>query len=97
MGHTKCTRDISCKNAGGEPVGGVVGQIDDLLLVLELEDHADGAKNFLPNNSHGWRDISEDGWFHKEARVSISLATNRNRRPICLAGLDEAQNPLYQH
>lgn len=47
-------------NASREPKGGVVHELDSLLVVLDLHDANDGTKALVPHDAHRVVDVDED-------------------------------------
>ena len=75
-------------DSSGETVGGLVAELDGLLLGGELGDGADGAENLLLHNLHVRLDVAEDGGLDEVALVTVALTTNLDGGTFVLAGLD---------
>ena len=75
-------------HGGGEAVGGVVAELDGLLLGLELSDRADRAEDLLLHDLHVLGDVGEDGGLDEVALVALALATGLDGGTGVLAGLD---------
>ena len=75
-------------DGGGETVGGVISETDNLVLVLELGDGADGAENLLLHDLHLGADIAEDGGLDEVALVTVALTTNLDGGTLLLSDLD---------
>lgn len=77
-------------NGSSKTVGGVVGNLDDLFLGLELGNAAHGAENLLLHNLHVLGDVGEDGGLDEVALVSLAVTTDLDVGTCILAGLDVA-------
>lgn len=56
------TADVSGEDGGGEAVDGVVGNLDDFSIILELGDDDDGSEDFFLDDLGVWVDVGEDSW-----------------------------------
>lgn len=63
-------------NTSCQTVGGVVGELENLLLVLEFLDCADRSKDFFLDNLHLVVDVGEDGGLDVVALVTESLTSD---------------------
>ncbi len=81
-------------DGGGETVGGLVTELDGLLLSGELGDGADGAENLLLHNLHVGADVGEDGGLDEVALVAVALTTSLDLGTLVLAGLDVAHDAV---
>lgn len=86
--------DVLGVDGGGETVAGVVAEGDDLSLVLELGDGADGAENLLLHDLHVGADVGEDGGLDEVALVAVAVATNLDSSALLLTGLDVAHDAV---
>lgn len=75
-------------HGGGQAVGGVVAELDRLLLGLELADRADGAEDLLLHDLHVLGHVGEDGGLDEVALVALALAASLDGGTGVLAGLD---------
>lgn len=81
-------------DSGGQTVRGVVAQGNDLLLVLELGDGADGAENLLLHDLHVGTNVREDGRLDEVALVTVAVTANLHSGALLLAGLDVAHDAV---
>ena len=88
--HTKSAVNVLCEDVAREAVYGIVRELDDFLLALELDDHRDGPEDLLPDDLHVWLNVREDCWLNEVTRVTRLSAADLERRPLLLAGLDIA-------
>ena len=86
--------EIAGVDGGGKTIGGLVAQLDDLLLILELGDGADGAENLLLHDLHVVADVGEDGGLDKVALVAVAVAANLDGGALLLAALDVAHDAV---
>lgn len=86
--------EASGVDSSGETVVGVVAQVDDLLLILELGDGADGTEDLLLHDLHVGADVAEDGRLDEVALVTVSLTTGLECGTLLLAGLDVAHDAV---
>lgn len=61
MSNVEGTADVSGEDSGGETVYGVVGDLDDISIVLELGDDDDRSEDLLLDDLGIWVDVCEDG------------------------------------
>lgn len=94
VAHTDGRVKILGVHGGGEAVVGVVSELEDLRLVLELGDGADGAEDLLLCDLHLGRHVGEDGRLDEVALVAVALATSLDRRALVTTGLDVAHNAV---
>ena len=71
--------EVSSVDSGGQAVGGVVADLDDVRLSLELGDCADGAKDLFLLDLHVLGHVGEDGRLDEVALVALALATGLDR------------------
>lgn len=81
-------------DGGREAVWRIVGELQGLLLVLELCNRADGPKDFFPHDLHVGSHVGEDGRLDEVALVSVTAAARENRGALCLAQVDIAHDAL---
>jgi hypothetical protein len=81
-------------DSGSETVSGVVGEVKDLSLVLELGNSADGAENLLLHDLHVGADVGEDGGLDEVTLVTETLTTDLDGGTLVLAGLDVAHDAV---
>lgn len=81
-------------DGGGKTVVGVVGELDDLLLILELGDGADGTENLLLHDLHVGTDVAEDGGLNEVTFVAKTLTTGLNGGTLLLSGLNVAHDTI---
>lgn len=81
-------------DSGGETVSGVVGKVNDLSLVLELGNSADGAENLLLHDLHVGADVGEDGGLDEVTLVTETLTTDLDGGTLVLTGLDVAHDTV---
>lgn len=81
---------ILCVNSSGEAVCGIVSNLDDLSLVLELGDCADGAEDLFTLDLHVLVDVGEDGGLNEVALVTLAFATSLDSGTLLLTLLDVA-------
>lgn len=81
-------------DGSGETVVGVVSELDDILLVLELGDGADGTENLLLHDLHVGADVAEDGGLDEVTLVAKTLATGLDSGTLFLTGLDVAHDTV---
>ena len=79
---------------GGETVGGVVGEVDDLVLGLELGDGADGAEDLLLHDLHVVRDAAEDGGLDEVALGAVAATARLELGAVLLSLLDVPHDPV---
>lgn len=94
VGHADGGVDVLGVDGGSQAVGGVVGQVDDLLLILELGDGADGAEDLLLHDLHVGADIGEDGGLDEVTLVAEALTTGEDGSTLVLTGLDVAHDTI---
>jgi len=80
--------EVSGVDSGGQAVGGVVADLDDIGLGLELGDCADGTEDLLLLNLHVLGYVGEDGGLDEVALVALALAARLDRGTGLLALLD---------
>lgn len=73
---------------GGQTVGGVVAELDGLLLGGELRNGADGAEDLLLHDLHVLFHIGEDSRLDEVALIAVAVATRHHGRTLLLARLD---------
>ena len=56
----RARRNVLRPNAGAETIDDIVGDLDGVLFVLELDDRQDGAEDFLLGDAHLVVDAGED-------------------------------------
>lgn len=81
-------------DGGGEAIGAIVGEVDDLLLGLELGHGADGAEDLLAHDLHVRGHAAEDGGLDEVALVAVAAAARLERGAVLLAVLDVAHDPV---
>ncbi len=81
-------------DGSGETVGGLVAELDGLLLGGELGDGADGAEDLLLHDLHVGADVGEDGGLDEVALVAVALAAGLDLGALLLAGLDVAHDAV---
>ena len=86
--------DVGGVDSSGKAVRGVVGKANDLLLILELGDGADGAEDLLLHDLHVGLDISEDGGLDEVTLVAVALTTSDNGGTLLLTGVDVAHDTV---
>ncbi len=83
------------EHRSSETVMCVVRLRDDLLLVRELDDDADGAEDLLLHDLHGGLGVGEDGRGDEVALRAVLRTAEVHRRAVLLAGFDVAHDTLY--
>ena len=91
---TEGAADVLREAVARETIDGVVRELDDLLLGLELDDHRDGAEDLLAHDLHVRLGVREDRGLDEVAGVASLGATDLEGRALLLAGLDVAENTL---
>ena len=81
-------------HSSGQAVGRLVGQLDDIRLVLELADGADRPEDLLLHNLHVRANIAKDGRLDKVPLVAVALSANFDGGALLLAGLDVAHDAV---
>lgn len=81
-------------DGGGKTVRGVVSELDDILLILELGDGTDGAEDLLLHDLHVGLDVGEDGGLDEVTLVAETLTTRLDGGTFVLAGLDVAHDTV---
>lgn len=81
-------------DGGSETVGGVVGKIDDLLLVLELGNGADRAKDLLLHDLHVGTNVGEDSGLDEVTLGAEALTAGLNGSTLVLTSLDVTHNAV---
>ena len=82
--------EVGGVDGGGEAVGGVVADLDDFVLGLELGDGAHGAEDFFLHDLHVFGYVGEDGGLDEEALVADAVAARFDGRAGLLAVFDVA-------
>ena len=83
--------DVCGVDGCGETVGGVVADLDGILLGLELGDGADWTENFFLHDLHVLADTGEDRGLDEVALVTVSLAADFDFGAGLLALVDVAR------
>lgn len=91
---TESSVEVSGVDGGGETVLGVVAELDDLVLGLELGDGADGTEDLLLHDLHVGTDIAEDGRLDEVTLVTVALTTDLNSGTLLLTALDVAHDAV---
>jgi hypothetical protein len=86
--------EVLSVHSGGETVCGVVANLDDIGLGLELGDGADGAEDLLLLDLHVLSDVGKDGGLNEVALVTLAVATSLNGSTRLLALLDVAHDTV---
>lgn len=81
-------------HSGGETVGGVVTESDDVGLILKLSNGTDGAENLLLHDLHVVGDVGEDSGLDEVSLVTVALTTNLDSGTLLLTGLDVAHDTV---
>lgn len=87
-------RDVICEHGGHEAVQCVHRLSQHVLLVFELDDHADGPEYLLLDDAHARAGVREDGQLDPVALVSVTLAAQVHRRAFFLARIDVLHDAL---
>ena len=66
------------------------------VLVLKLDDNADGAEDLLAHDLHVGLRLGEDGGLDEEALRAEALAAEVDLRALLLARVDVAHNTLQE-
>lgn len=77
-------------DSSSETICGVVADLDDVGLALELGDCADGAEDFFLLDLHVLGDVGEDGGLNEVTLVTLALAASLNGGTGLLALLNVA-------
>lgn len=80
--------EVAGVDSGSKAVGGVVAELDNLLLGLELGDGADGAENLFLDNLHVVGDVGEDSGLDEETLGTNTVATSLDGGALLLAVLN---------
>ena len=67
---------------------GVVGDRQDVLVVLELRDNDDRAEDLLLDDLGIWLDVGEDRWLDKVSLVTESVAADQSLAAVLLSVID---------
>jgi hypothetical protein len=78
VGHLDGCVEVGGVHGCGETVCGVVANLDDIGLGLELGDCADGAEDLLLLDLHVLGNVGEDGRLNEVALVTLALTTSLN-------------------
>jgi hypothetical protein len=88
VGHLDGCVEVGGVHGCGKAVCGVVANLDDIGLGLELGDCADRAEDFFLLDLHVLGDVGEDGRLNEVALVTLAVTTSLNGRATLLALLD---------
>jgi len=91
VGNLDGSVEVGGVDGGGETVCGIVGDLDDIGLVLELGDRADGAEDLFLLDLHLLCHVGEDGGLDEVALVALALAASLDGGAVLLALLDVAR------
>ena len=80
--------EVGGVDSGGQAVGRVVANLDDIGLGLELGDCADGAEDLFLLDLHVLSDVGEDGGLDEVTLVTLALTTGLDGGTGLLALLD---------
>jgi hypothetical protein len=90
VGHLDGGVEVSCVHGSSETVCGIIANLDDVGLGLELGDCAHGAKDLFLLDLHVLRDVGEDGRLDEVTLVTLALATSLDSSAGLLALLNVA-------
>ena len=91
VGNLDGSGEVGGVDCGGKTVGGVVTDLDDVGLCLELGDCANGAEDFFLLYLHVLSYVGEDGWLDEVALVAVAVAAGLDGCARLLALLDVAR------
>lgn len=91
VGNLDGSGEVGGVDCGGKTVGGVVADLDDVGLCLELGDCADGAEDFFLLDLHVLGYVGEDGGLDEVALVAVAVAAGLDGCAGLLALLDVAR------
>ena len=78
-------------HTGGEPVGGVVGSLHDLVLTVEPKHRSHWAEDLFPYDAHLIFAVRDDGRFDEvafdQSAIGDSPASEGQRGAVCTTGL----------
>lgn len=94
VGDSNGSGDISGEDSRSETVLGLVGESDDLGLVLELGNDDDGSEDLLLEDGVLRVDVREDGGLDVVSLSSVSLSTGKEGSSLLLSGLDVSHDSV---
>ena len=86
--------EVGGVDGSSEAVGGVVADLDDVGLVLELGDCAHGAEDLFLLDLHVLGDVGEDGGLDEVTLVALALTASLDGGAFLLALLNVAAGIL---
>ncbi len=92
--------EVAGLHIGGEPVLGVVADIDSLIDRVVAEDGQDGPEDLFFGDGHVIGDVRKDGGLHIVALVQTlrpASAADDQRRALVDAGLDQLLDLVELH
>jgi hypothetical protein len=90
VGNLNGSGEVGCVYSGSKTVCGVVTNLDNVGLCLELGDCADGAEDLFLLNLHVLGYVGEDCGLDEVTLVTLTVATSLDGRARLLALLDVA-------
>jgi hypothetical protein len=90
VGNLNGSGEVGCVYSGSETVCGVVTNLDNVGLCLELGDCADGAEDLFLLDLHVLGHVGEDRRLDEVTLVTLTVATSLDGRARLLALLDIA-------
>jgi hypothetical protein len=90
VGNFNSSVQVGSVDCGSKTIGGVVANLDDFLLGLELGDGADRAEDFFLHDLHVFSDVGEDSRLDEVALVADSLTAGFDGGAGLLAFFDVA-------
>lgn len=89
---TECSLNILREDRRSQTVLGIVGQLDDFLLSLELDERHDGSEDLFRADFHLRGHVGENGGFDEVSFVSFAISAGQTGRTVILAALHVSKN-----
>ena len=86
--------DVLREHGGRQPIHGIIRLSDHVVVVLELDDDADWAKDLLLHDLHVFASLGEDRGLDKVALVAPSLAAEVHLGALLLTRVDVVHDAL---
>jgi hypothetical protein len=88
VGYLNGCVEVGGVHSRGKTVCGVVANLDDVGLGLELGDCADGAEDLFLLDLHVLSDVGKDGGLDEVSLVTLAFTTSLDRSAFLLALLN---------